>query len=277
VTDRHRPALVRFWFLRRDGGISLTVPGEYVMLRKSLIPCVAVAALCLIADVQQAQAQRGRGGMMGRGPQGVNDLQIAGNAAVQKELSLKPDQAEKIKDLSQDVREEMMQQLQGAGIDFAGMRELPAEERAKKMAEVQAKMAEIQKGINEKFMPKLAETLDKTQLTRVHEIAIQAAGSQALLDAGVQKELAITGDQKEKLVSINKDFAGKLAGLGRGGDAAERQSKMHELSEEQVAKSTEVLTKDQQAQFTKLKGKPFDTKLLRPARGGRRGNAGAGQ
>jgi Spy/CpxP family protein refolding chaperone len=270
-------ALVRFWFLRRDGGISLTVPGEYVMLRKSLIPCVAVAALCLIVNVQQAQAQRRGGGMMGRGPQGVNDLQIAGNGAVQKELSLKPDQVEKLKDLSQDVREEMMQQLQSAGIDFAGMRDLSGEERAKKMAEVQAKMAEIQKGINEKFMPKLAETLDKSQLARVHEIAVQAAGAQALLDAGVQKELAITGDQKEKLVSINKDFAGKLAGLGRGGDPAERASKMHELNEEQTAKATEVLTKDQQAQFTKLKGKPFDTKLLRPARGGRRASTAAGQ
>jgi hypothetical protein len=212
-----------------------------------------------------------------RGPQGVNDLQIAGNPAVQKELNLKPEQVEKLKDVTQDVREEMMQQIQGAGIDFAGMRDLPPEERAKKMAEVQAKMAEIQKGINEKFMPKLAEALDKSQLARVHEIAIQAAGSQALLDAGVQKELAVTGDQKEKLASINKEFAGKLAGLGRGGDATERQAKMHELSEEQVAKSTEILTKDQQAQFAKLKGKPFDTKLLRPARGGRgRGNAGAG-
>ncbi len=53
---------------------------------------------------------------------------------------------------------------------------------------------------------------------------------------------------------------------------------MHELNEEQLAKSTEVLTKDQQAQFASLKGKAFDTKLLRPQGGGRRfrGNAGAG-
>lgn len=235
------------------------------MLRKSLIPCVAVAALCLIVNVQQAQAQRRGGGGM-RGPQGVNDLQIAGNPAVQKELNLKPEQVEKLKDVTQDVREEFMSALQSAGID----RDTPPEERAKKMAEVQ-------KGIKDKFLPKLAEALDKAQLARVHEIAIQAAGAQALLDADVQKDLSITGEQKEKLASINKDFAGKLAGLGRGGDPAERQSKMHELSEEQTAKSTEVLTKDQQAQFAKLKGKPFDTKLLRPGRGARRVSAGAGQ
>jgi hypothetical protein len=31
-----------------------------------------------------------------------------------------------------------------------------------------------------------------------------------------------------------------------------------------MAKSTEVLTKDQQAKFTEMKGKPFDVKSLRP-------------
>jgi hypothetical protein len=240
------------------------------MLRKSLVPCVAIAALSLlVVDAQQAQAQRGRGGMM-RGPQGVNDLQVATNAAVQKELNLKPEQAEKIKDLAQDVREETMSSLSGAGVDFQGLRDLSPEERTKRMAEIQTKMAEIQKTINEKFMPKLAEALDKAQLKRVHEIAIQAAGAQALVDAGVAKDLALTSEQKDKLASINKDFAKQIAGLGRGGDATERQAKMHELSEEQTAKSTEVLTKDQQTQFASMKGKAFDTKLLRPTGGRRR-------
>ncbi len=148
------------------------------MLRKSLVPCVAIAALSmLVVDVQQAHAQRGRGGMGMRGPQGVNDLQVATNAAVQKELNLKPEQTEKIKDLAQDVREETMQQMQASGIDFQGLRDLAPEERTKRMAEIQTKMAEVQKGINEKFMPKLAEALDKAQLTRVHEIAIQAGRS----------------------------------------------------------------------------------------------------
>jgi len=52
---------------------------------------------------------------------------------------------------------------------------------------------------------------------------------------------------------------------------------MHELNEEQLAKSTELLTKEQQAQFATMKGKPFDLKVLRPAGvGGRRVRTGRG-
>ncbi len=243
------------------------------MLRKSLVPCVAVAALALLVDVQVANAQGRRGGGMGmRGPQGVNDIYVASNEAAQKEVGIKPDQKEKLHDLSQDVREEVMQAMQASGVSFQGLQDLAPEERQKKMAELGAKMAEVTKTVNEKFAPKLAEILDKTQAKRIHELAIQLAGAQALLDAGVQKDLNVTADQKEKLASINKDFQKQLAEVPR----AERQTKMHELNEEQLAKSTEVLTKDQQAQFASLKGKAFDTKLLRPQGGGRRMRANAG-
>jgi hypothetical protein len=235
------------------------------MLRKSLVPCVAVAALSLLlVSVNQANAQGRRGGGMG-GPQGVNDLMVAGNAAVQKEVGVKPDQAEKIKDLAADVREEFMAAINAAGGGAGGQDQSP-EEREK----MRAKMAEVRKSINEKFLPKLKEALDATQMKRVHEIAIQAAGAQALQDAGVQNDLKVTAEQKDKLASISKDFQKQLAEVPR----AERMAKMTELNEEQLAKSTEVLTKDQQAQFASMKGKPFDVKLLRPAGGGRRGGGG---
>ena len=45
---------------------------------------------------------------------------------------------------------------------------------------------------------------------------------------------------------------------------------MQEMRDEHLAKATEVLSKDQQAKFTEMKGKPFDLKSLRPARSGRR-------
>jgi hypothetical protein len=237
------------------------------MLRKSLVPCVAVAALSLLLmNVNQADAQgrRGRGMGMG-GPQGVNDLMVAGNAAVQKEVGVKPDQAEKIKDITADVREEFMSAMAAAGGGGAGQDASP-EEREK----MRAKMAEVRKTVNDKFLPKLKEALDATQIKRVHEIAIQAAGAQALQDPGVQNDLKVTAEQKDKLVSINKDFQKQLAEVPR----QERMTKMQELNEEQLAKSTEVLTKDQQAQFASMKGKPFDVKLLRPAGGGRRFRTG---
>lgn len=247
------------------------------MLRKSLGACVAIAALFVLAvNVQETQAQGRRGGGGMRGPQGVNDFSVASSKAeaVKKELNLKPEQAEKLKDLSDDIREEMQSQLAASGVSFAGLQEATPEERQKKMAEMQTKMAEIQKVVKEKFMPKLAEILDKTQLKRVHEIAIQAAGAQALLDAGVQNDLKVTAEQKDKLTALSKDFAKQVAEVPRG----ERMAKMHELNEEQLAKSTELLTKDQQTQFASMKGKPFDVKVLRPAgTGARRVRTGRGE
>ena len=48
------------------------------------------------------------------------------------------------------------------------------------------------------------------------------------------------------------------------------RAKMTELNDELTAKSTEVLTKDQQAKFTEMKGKPFDVKQLNQGGGRRR-------
>ena len=238
------------------------------MLRKSLGACVAIAALSMLClNVQQANAQGRRGGGGGmRGPQGVDDLTIANNAAVKKEINVKPEQEDKLKDLAQDVRDEMMSEAEAAGIGpGGGGQDLSPEEQAKRRAENATKFAAIRKKINDKFMPKLAEALDKAQLKRVHEIAIQAAGAQALTDPGVQKDLAVTAEQKDKLASLHKDFGKQLEAVPR----AERMAKMQEMREEQLAKSTEILTKDQQTQFASMKGKPFDLKALRPAGGGR--------
>jgi hypothetical protein len=161
-----------------------------------------------------------------------------------------------------------MSAMQAAG--GGGGPDATPEEREK----MRAKMVEIRKGINDKFLPKLKEALDASQLKRVHEIAIQSAGASALLDPGVQTELKITGEQKDKLASISKDLQKQLAELPQ----AERRAKMQEMGQEQLAKSTEVLTKDQQTQFASMKGKPFDLKLLRPAgrRGGNRVRANVG-
>jgi hypothetical protein len=229
------------------------------MSRRGIVCVVTVTAVVLaFADFQQLVAQGRRGGLVARGPLGVDDLTVASLEAVQKEVGARPEQKEKIKALADDVREEIMQQMSSASVGLA---------TAAATAEERQKLAEIRKGINDKYLPKLATTLDKAQLKRVHEIAVQAAGAQALLDPGVQKDLALTIEQKEKLVSVHKEFSKTLADVPR----AERMAKMREVSEEQLAKSTEILTRDQQAQFTSMKGKPFDVTLLRPQeRGGGR-------
>lgn len=239
---------------------------------KIVFRCVFVVALVFaLSNVQEAKAQRRGGGRMG--PQGVNPLGIVGNEAVQKDLGLKPEQTDKVKDIAQDAQDESREQITNSGIDFAGLRDLSADERAKRMTEIQAKMAEVQKVVNDKFMPKLAEVLDKGQMTRLHEIAIQAAGANALSDASVVKTLALTKEQQDKIKSVVADFGKKQRELFTGGgDREERMAKLTQLREEEAVKTTEVLTKDQQEQFTKLKGKPFDTKALRPTGRRRRDN-----
>jgi hypothetical protein len=240
---------------------------ENVMLGKCALTSISAGALVLaLAIPQQAQAQR-RGGM-GMRPAGVNPLGLVTNEAVQKDLGVKEDQTSKLKDLSDDINDERRQLVEGAGIDFRGLRDLSGEEREKRMAEIQTKMKDISKQINDKFRPQLEKTLSKDQLARLQEIAIQAAGPQALEDANVAKDLGLSKEQQDKIAGIDKDFAKKLGGLrgrgqGGGGDASERMAKMKELHDEQLAKATEVLSADQQAKFTKLKGKTFDTAKLR--------------
>ena len=68
-------------------------------------------------------------------------------------------------------------------------------------------MAEIQKTVGDKYMPKIAEILDKTQMTRLHQIAVQAAGPSTLKDAGVVKDLGLSKEQQDKLAAIDKDFS----------------------------------------------------------------------
>jgi hypothetical protein len=247
------------------------------MVRRSFSVGVTIAVLALaISTVQDAQAQgKRRGGGMGmRGPRGVNPLMVVGNAAVQKDLGLSEENVSKVKEITEDVRQEMGEQIAGAGINFRDLQDLSAEERQKRMAENQVKMAEINKTINDKFLPKINEILDKNQQKRLHEIAIQAAGSAALEDAGVVKDLGLSKDQTDKISSIVKDFSGKTRAIPRDTDRTERMAKMAELREEESAKVTEVLTKDQQAKFTDMKGKPFDTKQLQGGggRGRRRDN-----
>lgn len=236
------------------------------MVRRCLLCGVSVAALLLaVSTVQEARAQGRRGGM----GQTRSPLALADNKAVQKELALNEEKAAKVKDLHADYTEELQQQLQGAGLGGRPSGDLSAEERQKRMAQV----AEITKNVNDKFMPKLTELLDKTQQTRLHEVWLQAAGPSALQDADVAKSLNITKEQQDKIKKVAEDFGHKMReAFTSGGDRTEIQAKVAELREEQTAKTTEVLSKDQQAKFTEMKGKPFDVKQLMQGGGRRRRN-----
>jgi Spy/CpxP family protein refolding chaperone len=207
-------------------------------------------------------------------------LSLAAISAVQKELGLTEDQIAKLKTLGDEARAEMQQGVGG----FEGLRDLPAEERRAKMTEFMAKQAEAARKVAEKYKPKVAEVLDAKQVERLDQIALQAAGVQALSDPAVAKTLKLSKDQQDKLASINKDFAEKqresfAGGAGGGGDIQDRFAKMREMSAARDKDLEAVLTSDQKDQFAAMKGKAFDVAQLRGpgGPGGAGGRPGGGR
>ena len=97
------------------------------------------------------------------------------------------------------------------------------------MAEIQTQMAEISKNINDKFMPKINEILDKNQQKRLHEIAIQVGRSPRLEDADVVKTSASRRTSRQDQVDRQGFFRQNLRALPRDADRSERMAKMAEL------------------------------------------------
>jgi hypothetical protein len=203
---------------------------------------------------------------------------LATHPAVQKEIGLEPEKAKALRDLAESFGTEMMTASLAAGLPgpgaFQELQQLGEEERAAKMKEIAEKRNEVIRKLNEKFIPKLKETLNAEQFTRVKQIEWQAIGSMALTHADVAKELGISKEVQEKIGKINQEYAEKQQAEfralgGGGGDFQATIAKVQELSKERDTKAAEMLTKEQQAKFTKLKGKEFDVAVLRQPPGGR--------
>jgi hypothetical protein len=236
---------------------------EIVVVVKPAVRFMSIAALLIaVMNVPDAQAQGRHQGRTTRAMgQGVAPLFVIRYDAVQKELALTQEQVAKVKDVVAEVHEEWAQQIQAAGAGSSRQQNLSREERQQRIAEMRSKQAEIASNVNTKYGSKLAEILDKPQQSRLREIAIQLAGSQALRDAEVVQKLGLTKAEQDQLAAVHTEYSEKIAQLRsqRGqGDRAASFAKMNELRQEELAKSTEVLTKTQQETFATLKGKPFD-------------------
>jgi hypothetical protein len=200
-----------------------------------------------------------------------------------------------VQKITGEYRDEMMAESEKAGLTFGGPQQfegLSPEERETKMREMNEKRQAVMMKLNEKFMPKLKDALTEPQFERVQQIALQAGGSQALNRPDVAKTLDLTKEQQEKIAGINKEFmekqnelrpggrGGRGGGAGAGGPPPDVQgfmAKMQELTKERDGKATDVLNKDQQEKYEKLKGKPFDVaQLMQFGPGAGRGGPGGG-
>ena len=187
----------------------------------------------------------GQGGGRGRRPRGM--LGILGEEAVIAEISLTPEQTEKVAGLGETLQ-----------VDFGALQEASAEERASifEKARTDAEAA-------------LKEVLDESQFIRVWQIDLQRTGLGAVARPDVAALLNLTDEQKDKLDEI----------IAEGNEA--RSAAMQErnfgaiggIREQTDAKIEALLTADQKDQWKELLGPPGPEA---PQRGNFGGGGGGG-
>lgn len=237
------------------------------MSRLSYFGCAALIAGLVVTTSISAQG-RGRGGFGGQG--GV--ARLASNEAVQKEIGVTDEQKAKLKTLGEELTKDAQEEASAAGIGggAGGFQNLTPEERAK----LGEKMAAVAKKLNDKYTPKLKETLKPEQFERLQQISYQAAGAAVYSNEDVVKALDLSKEQQEKIATITKDYQEKRRALGGGGAGGGGREAFTKLNEEQNADLGKVLSAEQTEKLTKLKGKAFDTSVLQGGRGGRPGGKG---
>ena len=196
-------------------------------------------------QVQQIAQPPGRP-VLYRGP---NKLYLLRNPKVVKELGLDGDQQEEVTEAQQELNKSRREQSKK-------LRALKPQERAKKFQE-------LYKKYNADIETKVKEILKKEQVERLDQIVLQMQGIRALQDPVVVKKLKITEDQKKNFQKVQTEGSEKRAKLFkdfRAGNVeqATMREKMQQIRTETDKKTIEVLTKEQQSQFEKLKGKKFD-------------------
>jgi Spy/CpxP family protein refolding chaperone len=223
------------------------------------LPLLAVSMLA--GNVAFAQGQgRGRGGPGGMMRMFTTVPALVAREEVQKELKVTEEQAAKLKTIGVEMRP-----AGGGGGGGGNFQNLSDEERQKFFADMQKR--------TEEATVKVAAVLTPEQNTRLKQIRLWALGSSALTDDDTAKDLKLTDDQKEALKMINEESGKKSMEIGagfRGADEEQRNklmAQMAEIRKETEAECMAVLTDEQKAQFTKMKGEKFDLPMG-PGRGG---------
>jgi hypothetical protein len=182
-------------------------------------------------------------------------------------LKLSEDQTAKIKEVTDSLRP----QRGGGGTNFRDMTE---EQRTAFRDEQRKKADEATK--------KVTDLLTADQNTRLKQLQIWQQGTRALSsNEDVAKELSLTDDQKSALKTISDESGKKMGelfqGLGRGASQEERTKVNEQVAVMRTETENEclaVLTDDQKAKFTAMKGTKPDFNLNAFGGGGRRGGRG---
>lgn len=256
---------------------------------------LALAALALgLVFASSGWAQERReggpgGGGFGRGfgfGGAIDKVALVGSDQVRKEIKVADEQAKKLDEILTAHGEAQRGLFQGRGD-----RDASAEEREKRRAESQTKIAALSKETE----GKIDAALQAEQLTRLNEIVLQQKGVDALRAEPLLTSLKISKEQTEKIQTalkgrddeLAKIFPRGVGGRRGGGDAGgnagggERPN-FEEIREksDKVRKATEksvlaLITQEQVEAFEKAKGKPFELDRSTLRRGGPGGRGGA--
>lgn len=232
------------------------------------IIAVAMVALFTADLLAQEGGRRGRrgGGPGGRG--GDPTMGLLRSDEVKVELDITEGQQAALDKLAERSRE------RGASGERPNFREMSEEERDEFIETMRKEQAER----SQKTKELLEEVLLPAQMERLDQIALQAQGAGALENRDVREALKLSEDQIAELAetreSIQSTMREKMQELFQNGDRDAMREAFGQLREESEEKLFGVLTEDQNAQFEKMKGKPFDLPQQGFGRGGRRGGPG---
>jgi Spy/CpxP family protein refolding chaperone len=112
----------------------------------------------------------------------------------------------------------------------------------------------------------LGEVLNEKQQKRLRQIELQQRGTNALLDAKLQKELKVTEEQANNIKVILEDSRKEMREAFKGGFGKDATEKLANLRKETTEKAMGVLTVDQRRAYKQLIGDEF--KIERPTFGG---------
>lgn len=205
---------------------------------------LALGAVALLSGPALAQRQPG-----GRG-QGGGLTQLVQNKSVQDELKIDKDQAAKVKEALDKVREDLKDEYTKVG------RRSTASDDEK---------AAARKKIEEAGTKAITGTLKDDQVKRLRQIERQQQGVALLQGEEVQKTLKLKDEQKEKIKTIAADLEKDVRELsgGGGGRNPETRTKIQGLRKEAMTNALKVLTDDQKKAVKDLTGEPFEVKVER--------------
>ena len=145
-------------------------------------------------------------------------------------MSFSTNSKEKIEAISKKYYEDMRK-------DWAGIREMSAEERREKVAELREKHSKARESIKEQ----VEAVLLPHQIDALKKINFRTQAGYAMRNPRIVEQLGLSAEQKEKLAAYQKEL----------------QEKTRELQQKMLDKALGVLTSEQKEQFEKMGSEGF--------------------